>query len=147
MKLSTRSTYGVRAMLALALHQGEGQLMVKEIAEQQSLPPTYLEQLMSTLRKAGLVAATRGAKGGYVLARPAREITLAEVIETLEGPLELAECPNGVGCCGHPESCALNEIWQLASDTLRGVFSDITLANLAERQRTRETSKVLMFDI
>ena len=134
-------------MLALALHQGEGQLMVKEIAEQQNLPPTYLEQLMSTLRKAGLVAATRGAKGGYVLARPAREITLAEVIETLEGPLELAECPNSVGCCGHPESCALNEIWQQASAALRNVFSEITLANLADRQRTRETSAVLMFDI
>ncbi len=147
MKLSTRSTYGVRAMLALALHQGEGQLMVKEIAEQQNLPPTYLEQLMSTLRKAGLVAATRGAKGGYTLARPARDITLAEVIESLEGPLQLTECPTGAGCCGHPESCALNEIWQQASTALYDVFNNITLADLAERQRTRETTMVLMFDI
>ncbi|HPM25338.1 MAG TPA: Rrf2 family transcriptional regulator, partial [Phycisphaerae bacterium] len=73
MKLSTRSTYGMRAMLELALAVGQGPVMVREIAERQRLPATYLEQLMVLLRKAGLVNATRGAHGGYALAREPRD--------------------------------------------------------------------------
>lgn len=147
MKLSTRSTYGVRAMLALAMKHGAGPLMVKEIAERQSIPPTYLEQLMVLLRKAGLVTATRGAHGGYVLARPAGDITMAEIIEVLEGPLNLTECPSGVGCCGQPGACAMSEIYADASKALRHVFEKISLANLAERQRTKELAPVLMYNI
>lgn len=147
MKLSTRSTYGVRAMMALALQHGTGPVMVKEIAEQQNLPPTYLEQLMVLLKKASLVNATRGAKGGYVLSRAASDITLAEIIEVLEGPLTLTDCPSGVGCCGHPETCALNDVWNTASQALIQVFQDITLANLIERQRAKESAPVLMYSI
>ena len=140
MKLSTRSTYGMRAMLALAFKYGSGPLMVKEIAEQQNLPATYLEQLMVLLRKSGLVNATRGAHGGYVLSRSAAEITLGEIVEVLEGPLILTECPSGVGCCGHPETCALHEVWMEASAALQGVFYRLTLANLVERQRAKTSS-------
>jgi len=135
-------------MLALALQPaGNGPLMVKDIAEQQKLPATYLEQLMVLLRKAGLVTAIRGAHGGYTLSRPAREITLAEIIEVLEGPLSLTDCPNDAGCCGHPESCALQDLWQEASQALIGVFGNITLAELAERQRNRVDNSVLMYSI
>ena len=148
MKLSTRSTYGVRAMLALALQQpGTGPLMVRDIAEQHHLPATYLEQLMVLLRKAGWVSATRGAHGGYALARPAAEITLAEIIEVLEGPLSLADCPTGAGCCGHPESCAVYGLWQQASQALIDVFGNITLGTLAEQQRARECGAALMYSI
>lgn len=148
MKLSTRSTYGVRAMLALAMQQpGTGPLMVKDIAELQKLPATYLEQLMVLLRKAGLVTATRGAHGGYTLARPAAEITLAEIIEVLEGPLNLTDCPNGAGCCGHPENCSLYGLWQQAGQALTDVFANVTLATLAEQQRAREAGTVLMYSI
>lgn len=147
MKLSTRSTYGVRAMLALAMKYGSGPLMVKEISEQQALPPTYLEQLMVLLRKAGLVTATRGAHGGYVLARPAGDITMAEIIEVLEGPLNLTECPSGVGCCGQPEACAMSEIFDEASKAMQHVFEKISLANLVERQRAKEAAPVLMYNI
>jgi len=134
-------------MLALAQHQGAGPLMVKEIAEQQHLPATYLEQLMVLLRKAGLVNATRGARGGYVLSRPAAEMTLLDVIEALEGPLNLAECPDGAGCCGKPESCALNDIWNDASQALKHAFQKITLANLVERQQSKAADSVLMYTI
>ena len=147
MKLSTRSTYGVRAMLALALRQTPGPLMVREIAEQQHLPPTYLEQLMVLLKKAGLLSATRGVHGGYQLARPAAEISLAEIIEVLEGSLALTDCPAGVGCCGAPNSCALREVWEQANLALRQVFGDISLAQLAERQRAKDASPVPMYSI
>lgn len=147
MKLSTRSTYGVRAMLVLAQQSGTRPVMVKEIADQQNLPPTYLEQLMVLLKKANLVNATRGAHGGYVLARSAAEITLAEIIEVLEGSLTLTECPSGTGCCGKPEACALHDIWNAAGQALIRVFQDVTLANLVERQRDKESSPTLMYNI
>ena len=147
MKLSTRSTYGVRAMLAVALHQGSGPLMTKEIAEKNGLPPTYLEQLMVLLRKAGLLASTRGAHGGYTLNRAPAEISLAEIIEVLEGPLVLADCPAGTGCCGHPEACAIQDVWAEASQGLYQIFHNISLAQLAERQREKESASVLMFSI
>ena len=147
MKLSTRSTYGMRAMLALAIHYGQGSLMVKDIAEQQHLPATYLEQLMVPLRKSGLVSAVRGAHGGYTLSRPPLDITIAEIIEVLEGPLELAECPVGAGCCGQPETCALMDLWAEASKALVDVFAAITLAGMVERQRAKESSSVLMYSI
>ena len=147
MKLSTRATYGVRAMLAVALHQGSGPLMTKEIADKNNLPPTYLEQLMVLLRKAGLLSSTRGAHGGYALNRSAAEITLAEIIEVLEGPLVLADCPSGAGCCGNPEACALQDVWAEASQGLYTIFQNITLAQLVERQREKESSPMLMFSI
>lgn len=147
MKLSTRSTYGVRAMLALASEYGRGPIMVKEIADRQNLPATYLEQLMTLLRKANLVNATRGAKGGYVLSRPPSEITVAEVIETLEGQIELSECPSGAGCCGKPETCALRDLWEEGTQALTDVFGRVTLAKLVERQREKESAPVLMYSI
>jgi len=135
-------------MLALALQPpGSKPLMVKEIAEQQKLPATYLEQLMVLLRKAGLVTAIRGAHGGYTLAHPAANITMVEIIEVLEGPLILTDCPNDTGCCGHPENCALQDLWQQAGRALTEVFSSMTLATMAEQQRARETSAVLMYSI
>jgi Rrf2 family protein len=134
-------------MLALAFRYGSGPLMVKDIAEQQSLPATYLEQLMVLLRKSGLVTATRGAHGGYVLTRPPMDITLAEIIEALEGPLDLVECATE-GVCNVPrETCALVDVWEEASNALVQVFKNITLANLVERQRTKESSSVLMYSI
>ena len=137
----------MRAMLALAMQQGAGPQMVKDIAEQQNLPATYLEQLMVLLRKAGLVSATRGAHGGYMLLRPAAEITLKEIIEVLEGPIDLTECPTGGGCCGQPEMCALYDLWQQANQALRGAFANRTLAELAERQRDKTTGPALMYTI
>ena len=147
MKLSTRSTYGMRAMLALAGHAGQGPMMVREIAEQQALPATYLEQLMVLLRKSSLVTATRGAHGGYLLARSPREMTMAEIIEALEGPLSLADCPHGSGCCGRPEQCALHDVWDEASRTLHQLFAGITLADLLHRQNEKEANSVLMYNI
>jgi len=147
MKLSTRSTYGMRAMLELAKSYGNGQIMVKDIAERQHLPMTYLEQLMVLLRKAGLVSATRGAHGGYILTQSPVNITIAKIIEVLEGPFDLSECPSGTGCCSQPEACALHAMWSEASQELRQFFEQITLAGLLERQRAKEVAPVLMYSI
>jgi Rrf2 family cysteine metabolism transcriptional repressor len=134
-------------MLELALAYGEGPVMVREIAERQHLPATYLEQLMVLLRKAGLVSATRGAHGGYTLGRQPVEINVADVVEVLEGPFELVDCPTGAGCCGQPELCALCDLWDDAGHALANYFRGITLAALADRHRTKSASIVSTYDI
>lgn len=147
MKLSTRSRYGLRAMLVLAMDGGTGPVMTKEIAEKQNLPVTYLEQLMLTLRKAGLVNATRGAKGGYVLARNASAISLLEIIEVLEGPLDIADCADVPSCCLDSSACALKDIFSRANEMLHRVFEEVNLAQLAQDQIDRELSQIPMYHI
>ena len=90
LKLSTKSSYGLRACLALC--KADGKLSSSEIAESESIPQRYLEQILSTLRQGGLVESTRGAKGGYSLARPADEITVADLVSCLEGELPPILC-------------------------------------------------------
>jgi Rrf2 family cysteine metabolism transcriptional repressor len=147
MKLSTRSRYGLRAMLVLAMHEGDNPVMTKEISEKQNLPMTYLEQLMLTLRKAGLVNATRGAKGGYVLSRDPNDISLIEVVEALEGPLDIADCADVPNCCQIPEACAFKDVFVNANKALHDVFAQISLAQIAEEQRNKIASQVEMYYI
>jgi Rrf2 family protein len=128
----------MRAVLALARNHGQGSIFLKDIVEREGLPGTYLEQLMVPLRKAGIVMGVRGAKGGYTLARHPAELSVLTVLEALEGPLRLAECPGGSGCCGHPESCILQDLWAEGSAALGCAFQGVTLAALLERQRAKE---------
>lgn len=147
MKLSTRARYGLRAMLVLAQSGGQEPVMSKEIADKQNLPVTYLEQLMLTLRKTGLVVAIRGAKGGYTLAKDPAEITLADIVQALEGPLDIAECEDVPSCCLAPDACALQTVFQEANQALRDVFSRRSLAQLAEEQRAKDAASSGMYYI
>ena len=147
MKLSSRAIYGMRAMVALARTHGQGSTFLKDIVEREGLPGTYLEQLMVPLRKSGLVLAVRGAKGGYTLARHPGEIPVLAILEALEGPLALAECPTGAGCCGRPATCALQELWAEGSRALTHVYQGISLAELLERQKAKEAPSALSYTI
>jgi Rrf2 family protein len=147
MKFSSRAIYGLRAMLALARTHGRGSTFLKDIVEREGLPGTYLEQLMVPLRKSGIVLAVRGARGGYTLARNPAEITVLSILEALEGPLVLAECPAGSACCSHPEACALQELWAEGSRALNQIYDGISLAALLERQRARESDPALNYSI
>lgn len=148
MKLSTRSTYGLRAMMAIAIENTHGPVMVREIAERHQLPATYLEQIMVPLRKADLLSATRGARGGYRLARPACEITICEIVEALEGRLELVDCTE-ITCCGvQPDACTVKDLLTEAGAAMRRVLSQVTLAELVERQRAKDADdSALMYMI
>lgn len=131
MKVSTRGDYAARALLSLALHESERPTSVKEIAERTNLPQPYLEQILLAVKGAGIVRSKRGVGGGYVLARPAGEITLADILAAVEGPLEEDIEPHD-HCEGH---CMLQEVWVWVGDETRKLLEQHTLADLVERTR------------
>lgn len=130
-KVSTRGDYAARALLSLALHESDRPTSVKEIAERTTLPQPYLEQILLAVKGAGLVRSKRGVGGGYVLAKPPDQITLAEILAAVDGPLTtpLGEHDH---CEGH---CVLQEVWVGVSDDMRTILERVTLADLAQRTR------------
>lgn len=134
MRFSARVSYGLRAASMLAERYGAGAVLGREISEAEALPKAYLEQIMSALRRADLVIGTRGARGGYQLARSPESISVTELVVALEGPIEVAECPGGPSCCASPETCAIREVFDAADAALTGVFDRRTLADVADRR-------------
>ena len=137
MRLTAKSEYGVLAAIDLACHFGEGPVSAREIAERRAIPPRFLEQLFVSLRRAGIVTAVRGAKGGFVLSRDPGQITVLDVVEALEGPLVASVCDSTrEEGCGKSGSCAAAPVWARATDALRDVFATTTLASLGGTQDT-----------
>ncbi|NLM26487.1 MAG: Rrf2 family transcriptional regulator [Firmicutes bacterium] len=133
MRISTRGEYGVRAMLDLALHHGQGPISLKTIAERQDISEHYLEQLIASLRKAGLVTSVRGAQGGYLLAKEPSEIRIGDIIRTLEGPIAPMECvEEDHDSCVKVERCATRVLWQKLQASMEKVLDNTTLACLCE---------------
>ncbi len=136
---STRGEYGVRMMVELARHHGSGPVSLAEMASHEALPRPYLEQLVSSLREAGLVTSTRGARGGYTLTRPPGEIRMGAVIRALEGPIAPMVCaseePTHAGVCGRTGFCKVNLLWVKVRDAITGALDSMTLAELATPSR------------
>jgi len=131
MKLSTKGRYGVKAMFELALHYGEEPVSIKSIAEKQNISEYYLEQLFSSLRKAKLIKSIRGAQGGYVLAKPPAEITAGDILDVLEGPIEISECIGDDEInCSRAGYCATRLLWIKISDSVNQVVNSITLQDM-----------------
>lgn len=134
MKFSARVSYGLRAASLLGERYGLGPVLGKDISEAEALPAAYLEQIMASLRRADLVTGTRGARGGYVLARSPEQITITELISALEGPIQLSECPGGPSCCASPETCAIRELFTTGEAALLDVFDSRRLSDLIDRR-------------
>jgi Rrf2 family transcriptional regulator, cysteine metabolism repressor len=134
MKLSTKGRYGVKAMLDLALHNSEGQIALKNIAERQEISENYLEQLFATLRKAGLVNSTRGSQGGYVLANDPENITVGSILRALEGSLAPVECvlEKDPTSCTRSDRCVTRLLWTKIRDSVNQVVDSISLQDLVE---------------
>ena len=132
---STRGEYGVRLMVELARHYGAGPVSLSEMAVHEDLPRPYLEQLVVSLRGAGLVASTRGAHGGYELTRDPAEIRMSQVITALEGPIAPMICasedPLHAGICSRTEFCNVNLLWVRVRDAVVGALESVSLADLA----------------
>ena len=133
MKLSTRTRYGVRALLELTNNVGLGPLQLKVIGERQNISVKYLEQLMVVLKSAGLVRSVRGAKGGYILAKPPEDVALSEVFNVLEGPVTTAECVTNENYCGRVSDCVIRGVWQRVENAINQVLGSTTLKQLGDQ--------------
>ncbi|HUA94037.1 MAG TPA: Rrf2 family transcriptional regulator [Acidimicrobiales bacterium] len=136
MKVSTRGDYASRALLSLALHGAQTvPTSVRDIAERTGLPQPYLEQILLALKGAGLVRSKRGVGGGYVLARGPEEITLAQVVSAVDGPIVAGDFgePHADGACDHEGQCALLAVWSEVGEAMRVQLSSFTLADMVVR--------------
>ena len=128
MKLSTTTRYGLRALSDLC-SQGGGPVSVSDIAKRQNIPLNYLEQLFAKLRRGGLLRSVRGAQGGYLLARSAAEISIAEVIDALGEPITFGDCQMEEGCLNAP-TCPTFQLWRRVKDSIDGILTETTLEDI-----------------
>lgn len=135
MKLSSRSEYGIRALLELAQRRGQGPIQSREIAERQAIPDAYLNQLLLILRKAGLVQSVRGPAGGHLLARDPDRITMAEVIGALEG---LPHLEQSIGDEDSSDSWAVRWVCGEIDEAVARVLREISIETLLTRKQARE---------
>jgi Rrf2 family cysteine metabolism transcriptional repressor len=134
-------------MLELASHYGEGPIELREIAKREDISLKYLEQVIVPLRTAGLVKSARGSKGGYSLAKHPSEIYLNDLVETLDGPLNLIECLGDPKVCQKVQSCITRDIWQEVSEAIDGVFRSVTLEDMVHRKKEKEARFPSMYQI
>jgi Rrf2 family protein len=143
-ELSCKSEYGILALLELAIHYQSGEpLQIRQIAAQQNIPDRYLEQLLATLRRGGIVKSQRGSKGGYLLAREPWKISLFEVLSCLEG-LDVRPCEEDV----NPktiDSAVVEDIWQEARLAANAVLQKYTLAELCEKRDSRRQLDIMYY--
>ena len=137
MKISTKGEYGLRAMLYIAGHRGEGSVTSHEIARHQGIPEPYLRQILALLSKDRLIVSNRGPQGGHTLARPASEISLRDILLTLEGQITSIDqilalpCHIDVGTA----HCAIREMFLKVKAAVEGILGETSLEELAVRQR------------
>ena len=139
MKLSTKGRYSVTAMLDLAIHDKAGPVTLGDISQCQGISLSYLEQLFSNLRKAGLVKGVRGPGGGYRLAQPATEISIAQIVRAVDEKVDVTSC-DGEGDCQAGERCLTHELWTDLSNRLYKFLDGITLAQFVDRPGIPELS-------
>ena len=146
MKLSTKSQYGVRLMLALAQNFGRGYTYLKEIAKGEGMSEKYLSLITIPLKGAGLINAGRGARGGYSLARPPSEITIKDVVDALEGDSCLVDCVKDITACPRVPICASRDIWVFLGGKIAETLNSFTLEQLLRMNREK-AENVQMHDI
>ena len=131
MKISTKGRYGVRIMFELAMHYNKGFITVKAISRKQDLSEKYIEQIIGTLNRAGLVYSQRGVLGGYKLIAPPDKITIGQILRVTEGELDLTECvtDNYIGCTKKTQ-CIANDVWRKLKEAMEEVVDNVFLSDL-----------------
>jgi Rrf2 family protein len=145
MKLSTKSRYGLRALIDLAQHGTLGQVALHQIAQRQSLSIKYLEQDFAALRKAGLVRSVKGAQGGYVLARPAEQIRVGEILRVLEGDLSLVDESDAMDRPSQVRHFLVSRVWQPLSQRIEEQMNALTLADLVSQHLQDEGQEPMYY--
>ncbi|MBI2908567.1 MAG: Rrf2 family transcriptional regulator [Chloroflexi bacterium] len=142
MKVSMRADYGLRALVDLAMHYGQHPVQTSEIASRQAIPEPYLDQLLTALRKAGLIQSRRGPHGGHSLVREPDRILLGEVVTALEGPCSPLDCLDKPDACLRSGVCAQREVWELVRRATQNVLDSVSIGELALRQSRLESQAV-----
>ena len=135
MKISMKADYGIRALLDLAERYGDAPVPSHDIAARQHVPGPFLDQLLMTLRRAGLVRSTRGPRGGHMLSKPPEEVTLGAAIDILEGQAAQMECFSAPETCEHSFGCSIRSSLLRAEDAMREVLEGTTLADMVRDRR------------
>ena len=146
MRISTRSRYGIRMMINLAANYSRGHAFLKDIAREEEISEKYLSQIVIPLRRAGFLSASRGVHGGYTLARSPHEITAKEIVEVLEGDLDLIECTRDEDACNRVAGCASRGIWVGLSEKMTEYLSSMTLEDLLKIKQEK-VSKTIEYSI
>jgi Rrf2 family cysteine metabolism transcriptional repressor len=139
MRLSTKGEYASRAMLELAFHYENKPLHIREISRAQSIPQRFLEHILLQLKRAGYLRSRKGPEGGYYLSKPPADITIAEVIRVMDGPLAPIDCVSVTAheVCPHEKSCSLKLLWKEVRDAVAEILERTTLEDLVERSKRR----------
>ncbi len=150
MKLTLKASYGVMAAVDLALHNGTAPVQAKAIAKRHAIPARFLEQVLTALKKAGLVDSQRGAQGGYLLTKRPADVSLADIVEALDGPIPSFPKQWPVSRLGPQKrrrESVLANVWERLRQAELSVLSTVTLKELAERHERLEQEQVLMYHI
>jgi Rrf2 family protein len=146
-RLSTKGRYGTRLMLSLALREDGEPVSLREIASDEDISENYLWQVAKPLRDAGLIVSVAGAGGGYNLALSADRITLLDVLTALEGEIALVDCQDAADRCARGDFCVTRVVWHDLSTLISKALEEMTLADLAARQRTMAEQAALNYVI
>ena len=139
MRVSMKVDYGVRALVDLAQHYGEGPVQTSQIAARQSVPEPYLDQLLGTLRKAGLIRSRRGPQGGHYLAKEPTQISVGAIVDTLEGLSPPIDCIDGTMECPIAGNCSQQDIWRHIDKITHDFLHATSIAELTARQAHRKS--------
>jgi Rrf2 family protein len=138
MRISSKGEYGIRALFDLAQHYGQGLIQSEDIATRQGIPVNYLNQMLITLRRAGLIESLRGPQGGHTLSRAPDQITLLEALVALEGPMMVQEATRDDLTPSQPEDSEyIREVWHHLRTTIENTLQAVTLEDLCQRKRQR----------
>jgi len=148
MKMSTKGRYGLRFMIDLATNgNAKDKVSLQQVAKRQAISEKYLWQIVNRLKTAGLINAVPGAHGGYTIARKPDEITLADILEALEGKLTLVPCVETASVCARSGACVSREVWQEINQKLIESMKSITLGNIITKQTAMLEQTPLMYAI
>ena len=144
MKISTKGRYALRLMLDLAIHDTGEPVRIKDIAARQEISDKYLEQIISSLNKAGYVKSIRGPQGGYRLTKKPEQYTVGMILRLTEGSLALVAClDDEVNSCTRQDTCATLRLWKMVNDSVSSVVDKVTLADLVEWQNEMNNNYVI----
>ena len=135
MKFNTKTRYGIRTMMEIALHESQKGVLQKDISQNQKISFKYLDQIISSLKVAGLITNLKGKKSGYTLARPASQITIYDIHKAFEPDIAIVDCLSEMIDCASENYCAPRDLWEGLNDKIVDYLKNYTLEYLAEKQR------------